>query len=156
MASFNCFRKKNKYYCFLYCTWECKENDVNNVTSPQLCLLIRENNYETAITYYMNPWLQSQVRWRQFLGRRRKWNSQNRPKKGLKPIIFLHVYQGTMDQLFTKNKISFHNPFNIDLVSKIISLGMFKSFEISQKKKKFCNVSCSMLYTRTNNMLDLC
>ena len=35
-----------------------------SIASPRFCLLIRENNYETAITY-MNPRLQLLVRWRQ-------------------------------------------------------------------------------------------
>ena len=39
---------------FLYYARECKENDVINITSPRFTLLIRDNNYETAITY-MNP-----------------------------------------------------------------------------------------------------
>ena len=51
-TSFHHFRGK-KYFFFLYCSREWKKNDVNNINSSRFCLLIRENNYETA-TYNIN------------------------------------------------------------------------------------------------------
>ena len=39
---------------------------MKNITSPRFTLLIRDNNYETAITY-MNPRCQLLVRCRQLL-----------------------------------------------------------------------------------------
>ena len=47
---------------------------------------------------------------------RRKKNGQNRPKKGLKPKVFMHINPETMTQLFTKKKISLQNPFQPDAI----------------------------------------
>ena len=47
-------------------------------------LLIREKNYETAVTY-MNQRCKLLVRWRQLLIRWKKYKWSNRPKKGSKP-----------------------------------------------------------------------
>ena len=47
-------------------------------------LLIRANNYKTAVAY-MNPRCQLLVCWRHYWSPERNKNGQNRPKKGSKP-----------------------------------------------------------------------
>ena len=43
-------QEEQKLTLFFYCASECKENDVTNITSPRFCLMIREYNYEIALT----------------------------------------------------------------------------------------------------------
>jgi len=102
-------RKKNTF--FLYYARECKENYVKNITSPRLTLLIRDNNYETAITY-MNPRCKLLVRCRRPLIRwkKQKWSKQTQKRSQAK-TPFLVVHQGTTAQLLREKKIPLHNPF---------------------------------------------
>ena len=44
---------------------------------------------------------------------RRKKNGENRPKKGLKPKVFMLIYPETMTHIFTKKKPHFKIPFNL-------------------------------------------
>ena len=113
MVKLRLFQKEKKYYFFLYCATECKANDVESITSPRFCLLIREQNYETAMTY-MNPRLQWLVRWRQLLIR---WNklkiAKIDRKKSQAKKWFLHNNLGTIAQPFTKKNLTSQSLSNI-------------------------------------------
>ena len=62
-TSFNHFRKQKLLIFFSVVQGSAREKTYTLLSIQGFTLLIRENNYETAVTY-MNPWL---VRWRQLL-----------------------------------------------------------------------------------------
>ena len=76
-------------------------------------LLIRANNYETAVTY-MNPRCQLLVRWRQLLIHWRNKNGQSRPKKGYKPnFLFARSSRYNCPTFYEKKISHFTIPLSI-------------------------------------------